>query len=300
MRFDGEGYHFRTPAEMEEIFADIPEAIENTRLIADRCNLEIQFGHTVIPPFQLPHGVTADAYLHDLAYEGAQERFGTVSEEVKERLDYELGVIERMNYATYFLIVWDFIRFARNEGIPVGPGRGSAAGSLVSYCIGITRVDPLRYNLIFERFLNPERISMPDFDIDFCVKGRDRVIAYVQEKYGHDKTAQIATYDRMAARSVIRDVGRVLGVPYGTTDRLAKLIPYGRNLKTALAQVTELAELYKSDEKVKEIIDIGQRLEGLTRNTSTHAAGVVISADPLLNHVPLLRVSDEESSPSSI
>jgi DNA polymerase-3 subunit alpha len=294
MRFDGEGYHFRTPAEMEEIFADIPEAIENTRLIADRCNLEIQFGHTVIPPFQLPHGVTADAYLHDLAYEGAQERFGTVSEEVKERLDYELGVIERMNYATYFLIVWDFIRFARNEGIPVGPGRGSAAGSLVSYCIGITRVDPLRYNLIFERFLNPERISMPDFDIDFCVKGRDRVIAYVQEKYGHDKTAQIATYDRMAARSVIRDVGRVLGVPYGTTDRLAKLIPYGRNLKTALAQVTELAELYKSDEKVKEIIDIGQRLEGLTRNTSTHAAGVVISADPLLNHVPLLRVSDEE------
>lgn len=295
MRFDGEGFHFRTAAEMEELFSDIPEAIENTRLIADRCNLEIAFGQTVIPPFDLPSGVeNADTYLRTLAYSGAEELFETLSQEVKDRLDYELGVIERMQYATYFLIVWDFIRFARSQGIPVGPGRGSAAGSLVSYCIGITRVDPLKYNLIFERFLNPERISMPDFDIDFCVKGRDRVIAYVQEKYGCDKTAQIATYDRMAARSVVRDVGRVLGVPYGTTDQLAKLIPYGNNLKTALERVAELKTLYETDESVKEIIDIGRRLEGLTRNTSTHAAGVVISADPLLNHVPLLRVSEGE------
>ncbi len=293
-RFDGEGYHFRTAAEMEVLFSDIPEALENTRLIADRCNLEIPLGRTVIPPFPLADGITADAYLRNLAYEGAQKIYKVVSEEVKERLDYELSVIERMEYATYFLIVWDFICFARTQEIPVGPGRGSAAGSLVSYCTGITRVDPLKYNLIFERFLNPDRVSMPDFDIDFCVKGRDKVITYVQEKYGREKTAQIATYDRMAARSVIRDVGRVLGIPYGTTDRLAKLIPYGSNLKRAFEQVGELAESYKRDDEVKQVIDIGLRLEGLTRNTSTHAAGVVISAEPLLHYVPLLRVSDEE------
>ncbi|MCD5415829.1 DNA polymerase III subunit alpha [Candidatus Bipolaricaulota bacterium] len=293
-RFDGGGYHFRTAAEMEELFSDIPEALENTRLIADRCNLEIPLGRTVIPPFPLPGEITADMHLRDLAYEGAQKLYPSITAEVKERLDYELSVIERMEYATSFLIAWDFIRFARDEGIPVGPGRGSAAGSLVSYCTGITRVDPLKYNLIFERFLNPDRISMPDFDIDFCVKGRDRVIAYVQNKYSHEKTSQIATYDRMAARSVIRDVGRVLGVPYGTTDRLAKLIPYGSNLKQALDQAGELAESYKHDETVKQVIDIGRRLEGLTRNSSTHAAGMVMSAEPLLHYVPLLRVNDEE------
>ncbi len=294
MRFDGDGFHFRSPREMEELFADVPEAIENTRKIADRCNLEVVFGHTVIPPFSLPEGVTADARLHDLAYRGARDLYGELTTTVEERLEYELGVIERMQYATYFLIVWDFIRFSRENHIPVGPGRGSAAGSLVSYCLGITRVDPLRYNLIFERFLNPDRVSMPDFDIDFCVKGRDQVISYVQQKYGRDRTAQIATYDRMAARSVVRDVGRVLGVPYGTTDRLAKLIPYGLKLRAAVEGVAELRSLCDNDPEVKRIIDIGYRLEGLTRNSSTHAAGVVIAARPLQAHVPLLRLSDGE------
>ena len=294
MRFDGDGYHFRSAAEMEELFADVPEAIENTRVIADRCNVEIEFGHTVIPPFPLPDGVDADTYLRKLAYDGARELYPEITQEVEERLEYELSVIERMKYATYFLIVWDFVRFSREQNIPVGPGRGSAAGSLVSYCIGITRVDPLRYKLIFERFLNPERVSMPDFDIDFCVKGRDKVISYVQEKYGRDRTAQIATYDRMAARSVVRDVGRVLGAEYSTTDHLAKLIPYGLTLRVAVEQVAELHELYESNQEIKKIIDIGLRLEGLTRNTSTHAAGVVVAARPLQEIVPLLRLGEGE------
>ena len=294
MKFDGDGYHFRSAAEMKELFADIPEAIDNTRVIADRCNLEIEFGHTAIPPFPLPEGVSADSYLRKLAYDGARERYDEITPAVEERLEYELSVIERMKYATYFLIVWDFVRFSKEQHIPVGPGRGSATGSLVSYCIGITRVDPLRYNLIFERFLNPERVSMPDFDIDFCVKGRDKVIAYVQDKYGRDRTAQIATYDRMAARSVVRDVGRVLGASYNTTDHLAKLIPYGLTLRVAVAQVAELHKLYESDPEIKKIVDIGLRLEGLTRNTSTHAAGVVVAARPLQEIVPLLRLGEGE------
>ena len=294
LRFDGDGYHFRSAAEMEELFADLPEAIDNTRVIADRCNVEIEFGNTAIPPFPLPEGVSADEYLRKLAYDGARERYVEINPAVLERLEYELSVIERMKYATYFLIVWDFVRFSKEQHIPVGPGRGSATGSLVSYCVGITRVDPLRYNLIFERFLNPERVSMPDFDIDFCVKGRDKVIAYVQDKYGRDRTAQIATYDRMAARSVVRDVGRVLGASYSTTDHLAKLIPYGLTLRIAVEQVAELHKLYASDPEVKLIVDIGLRLEGLTRNTSTHAAGVVIAARPLQEIVPLLRLGEGE------
>ncbi|MEA3238372.1 MAG: DNA polymerase III subunit alpha [Candidatus Bipolaricaulota bacterium] len=294
MKFDGDGYHFRSATEMEELFSDIPEAIDNTRVIADRCNVEIEFGHTVIPPFPLPEGITADEYLRKLAYEGAHAKYDEITRAIEERLEYELSVIERMKYATYFLIVWDFVRFSKEQHIPVGPGRGSATGSLVSYCIGITRVDPLRYSLIFERFLNPERVSMPDFDIDFCVKGRDRVIAYVREKYGRDCTAQIATYDRMAARSVVRDVGRVLGASYGTTDHLAKLIPYGLTLRVAVEQVAELHKLYESDPEVKKIVDIGLRLEGLARNTSTHAAGVVVATRPLQEIVPLLRLGEGE------
>jgi DNA polymerase III subunit alpha len=294
MMFDGDGYHFRSEAEMRELFSDIPEALENTRAIADRCNVEIELGNSVIPPFPLPDGVTADEYLRKLAYNGAKERYESITPVAEKRLDYELSVIEKMHYATYFLIVWDFVRFSKEQHIPVGPGRGSAAGSLVSYCIGITRVDPLRYNLIFERFLNPDRVSMPDFDIDFCVKGRDKVIAYVQEKYGKNCTAQIATYDRMAARSVVRDVGRVLGVAYSTTDHLAKLIPYGLTLRVATEKVAELHELYQSDPTVKKIVDIGLRLEGLARNTSTHAAGVVVAARPLQEIVPLMRLGEGE------
>ncbi len=297
--FDGEGYHFRTGDEMESAFADVPEAIENTRRIADRCQVEIPLGTVMIPPFELPEGETdSDRFLRKLSYEGAERRFDEITPEVGERLDYELSVIAKMAYSTYFLIVWDFIRFSREHSISVGPGRGSAAGSLVAYCLGITSVDPLKYNLIFERFLNPERVSMPDFDIDFCIKGRDRVIDYVREKYGGrewwKRIAQIATYDRMAARSVVRDVGRVLGFPYAETDRVAKLVPYGWKLRAAVDGVVELRTLYEQNQDIRRLIDIGLRLEGLTRNASTHAAGVVIAPDLLDNHVPLLRLGEGE------
>jgi DNA polymerase-3 subunit alpha len=298
-RFDGTGYHFRSAEEMATLFADDPEALENTARIAARCALELRLGDSLLPPFELPPDVgDADAYLRRLSYDGARERFGEVPDAVAERLDYELGVIAHMQYSTYFLIVWDFVRFAREEGIPVGPGRGSAAGSMVAYCLGITSVDPLRYNITFERFLNPDRISMPDVDIDFCIRGRDRVIEYVRSKYGgsgwETHTAQIATYDRLAARSVVRDVGRVMGTPYGTTDRLAKLIPFGVNLRTALERVPEIAEMHRNDAEVRRIIDTGLRLEGLVRNCSTHAAGVVISPEAMVRHAPLMRLTDGE------
>ena len=297
--FDGEGYHFRTPEEMAELFPDVPEAIANTRTIADRCNVELTFGNPMIPPYELPEEESdSNEYLRKLAEKGAVDRYGEITDEIRERLDFELSVIAKMEYSTYFLIVWDFVHFAIDHGISVGPGRGSAAGSLVSYALRITNVDPIKYGLIFERFLNPDRISLPDFDIDFCVKGRDEVIDYVRRKYGGEhwweRIAQIATYDRMAARSVVRDVGRVLGIPYGTTDRVAKLIPFGWGLKSAVERVAELKTLYEEDADIKRLIDIGQRLEGLTRNASTHAAGLVIAPDLLSHHVPLLRLGEGE------
>ena len=299
MRFDGEGFHFRTAEEMNALFADLPEALENTAVIAARCRLDLSFDRLLMPPFSLPETApNPDAFLRELALSGAKWRFGEPSAAVLERIDYELGVIAQMSYSTYFLIVWDFVRFAREKKIPVGPGRGSAAGSMVAFCLGITSVDPLRYNVTFERFLNPDRVSMPDVDIDFCVRGRDRVIDYVREKYGgtgwSTKTSQIATHDRMAARSVIRDVCRVLGTPYATTDHLAKLVPQGFNLRVAVTKVPELAHLYREDPVVRRIVDIGVRLEGLIRNCSTHAAGVVISPDPLTEHAPLMRLTDGE------
>ncbi len=297
--FDGEGYHFRSGEEMEVLFAETPEAIANTRRIADRCELTLEFNNAMIPPFEIPAGEgTANEYLHGLAYAGATKRYPEITEEIRERLEYELSVIERMDYSTYFLIVWDFVRYSKEHEISVGPGRGSAAGSLVAYSLGITSVDPLKYNLIFERFLNPDRISLPDFDIDFCVKGRDQVIDYVRQKYGGEKwwtrIAQIATYDRMAARSVVRDVGRVLGIPYSETDRVAKLVPFGWGLGDAAEKVAELKALRNSDPQVQQLIEIGLRLEGLTRNASTHAAGVVIAPDSLSAHVPLLRLGEGE------
>jgi DNA polymerase III subunit alpha len=297
--FDGEGFHFRTAEEMERLFEDVPEAIANTRKIADRCTLQMSFDRAMIPPFELPDGVgSPQEYLRELAYVGAAERYPEMEKVVEERLEYELSVVQRMDYATYFLIVWDFVKYAREQGISVGPGRGSATGSLVSYCLGITRVDPLKYSLIFERFLNPERISLPDFDIDFCIKGRDRVIEYVRRKYGGEawwtRIAQIATFDRMAARSVVRDVGRVLGVPYAETDRVAKLIPFGWGLQAAVERVAELRALRAEDPQIDKLIEIGLRLEGLTRNASTHAAGVVIAPEALSDHVPLLRLGDGE------
>ena len=297
MRFDGSGYHFRSPKEMAQVFATFPDALENTRKIADRCSVDIEFGKTLLPPFELPASAeNADDYLRVLAEQGVDRLYDPVTSEVRERLEYELSVIRRMGYSTYFLIVWDFVRFANEQGVPVGPGRGSAAGSLVAYALGITKIDPIRYNVTFERFLNPDRISMPDVDMDFCIRGRDHVIQYVRDRYGSEgwdkKTAQIATYDRMAARTVIRDVGRVTGTPYATTDRLAKLVPYGLKLKPALEQVPELRQMQESDPEVQRILEIGVRLEGLIRNTSTHAAGVVISPDPLAKRAPLLRLSD--------
>lgn len=297
--FDGEGYHFRTTEEMEALFADVPEAIANTRAIADRCNVTLELGRPMIPPFDLPDGKTdTNAFLRELAFDGARERYGELTDEIVERLEYELSVIAKMEYSTYFLIVWDFVKFARDNEITVGPGRGSAAGSLVSYALRITNVDPLRYSLLFERFLNPDRISLPDFDIDFCIKGRDDVIAYVRRRYGGeqwwDRIAQIATFDRMAARSVVRDVGRVLGIPYAVTDRVAKLIPFGWALKAAIERVSELKSLYEEDNDIRRLVDIGLRLEGLIRNASTHAAGVVIAPDRLALHVPLLRLGEGE------
>ncbi len=297
--FEGEGYYFRTGEEMEALFGEVPDAIANTRRIADRCNVVLEFDRMMIPPFELPEGVSdPNEYIRALAYEGAERRYGTITETIRERLEFELSVITKMEYSTYFLIVWDFVRYAKEEGISVGPGRGSAAGSLVSYCLGITNVDPLKYNLLFERFLNPDRISLPDFDIDFCVKGRDQVIQYVRRKYGGetwwDRIAQIATFDRMAARSVVRDVGRVLGVPYGVTDRVAKMIPFGWGLRAAAENVSELRALREQDEEIRRVVDIGLRLEGLTRNASTHAAGVVIAPDALSKHVPLLRLGEGE------
>ncbi len=297
--FDGEGYHFRSGEEMEPLFAEFPEAIANTRRIADRCSLELTFGQAMIPPFEIPEGAgSPNEYIRGLAYEGAAKHYPEINETIQERLEYELSVIERMDYSTYFLIVWDFVKYSKEHAISVGPGRGSAAGSLVSYCLGITNVDPLKYNLIFERFLNPDRVSLPDFDIDFCVKGRDQVIDYVRHKYGGEhwwtRIAQIATYDRMAARSVVRDVGRVLGIPYSETDRVAKLIPFGWGLKVAADKVAELRALRESDPEIQQLIEIGLRLEGLTRNASTHAAGVVIAPDSLSAHVPLLRLGEGE------
>jgi len=297
--FDGEGYYFRAGEEMEALFADVPEAIANTRRIADRCNLTLEFDRMMIPPFDLPDGATdPDEFIRTLAYAGAESRYGEVTDAIRERLEFELSVITRMEYSTYFLIVWDFVRYAKEHEISVGPGRGSAAGSLVSFCLGITSVDPLKYKLLFERFLNPDRISMPDFDIDFCVKGRDQVIQYVRQKYGGEtwwnRIAQIATFDRMAARSVVRDVGRVLGVPYGVTDRIAKMIPFGWALRAASEKVAELRTLREQDTEIRRVIDIGLRLEGLTRNASTHAAGVVIAPDALSKHVPLLRLGEGE------
>jgi len=292
--FDGDGYHFLTEEEIRARFRELPEAVDRTLEVAERCELELSFGEQLLPNFPVPEGYSSpQEYLEHLAWEGAKERFGDpVPEEVKERLSYELSVIGRMGLAAYFLIVQDFVRHAREQGIPVGPGRGSAAGSLAAYVLGITQVDPLRWGLLFERFLNPDRISLPDIDIDFCIRGRDQVIRYAAERYGQDHLAQIGTFDRMASRSVVRDVARVLGLPYEKADRIAKKIPFGMPLERALAQVPDLKDMEERDEEARRLFAIARRLEGLLRNASTHAAGVVISPQPLENYVPLLRLPD--------
>src|SRR5687768_18340687 len=280
---------------MARLFADIPQALENTVEIARRCNLEIQLGKSRLPAFPVPAGMTIDDYLGQQAEAGLTrkaEKLGLKAEEMpryRERLEFELGVIIQMGFAGYFLIVADFINWAKTNGVPVGPGRGSGAGSLVAYSLGITDLDPLRYELLFERFLNPERVSMPDFDIDFCQDGRDRVIEYVKQKYGAHSVSQIATFGTMAAKAVVRDVGRVLSMPYGEVDRIAKLIPFelGMTLKRALEVEPQLPQLMREQEEVAELMALAQSLEGLARNVGMHAGGVLIAPGKLTDFTPL-------------
>ena len=294
MRYEGGQYFVKSPEQMAELFPYALQALENTHKIAKRCHVEIEFGVTKLPRFDVPSPYTSWEYLNKLCYEGLDERYGDRSEELKPRLKYELDTIQKMGYVDYFLIVWDFIRYARDHGIPVGPGRGSAAGSIVSYTLGITQLDPIRYNLLFERFLNPERVSMPDIDVDFCFERRQEVIDYVVRKYGKDCVAQIVTFGTMAARGVIRDVGRVMDLPYALCDSIAKMIPQELNITIdkALEMNHELKTLYDTDEKIKELINMSRRLEGLPRHTSMHAAGVVISQKEVDEYVPLSRAAD--------
>lgn len=294
MRYEGGQYFVKSEEEMRELFPYAAQAIDNTQKIADRCQVEIEFGVTKLPHFDVPEGYDSWTYLNKLCHEGLVRRYPDKHEELLPKLDYELSVIQKMGYVDYFLIVWDFINYARTHGIPVGPGRGSAAGSLVSYTTGITNIDPIRYNLLFERFLNPERVTMPDIDIDFCYERRSEVIDYVIEKYGKDCVTQIVTFGTLAARGVIRDVGRVMDLPYNFCDTIAKNIPNELNITIdkALIMNPELRSMYESDETVKRLIDMAKRLEGLPRHTSMHAAGVVISQKAMDEYVPLSRSSD--------
>lgn len=294
MRYEGGQYYVKSPQEMAELFPYALEALENTYKIGQRCHVEIEFGVTKLPKFDVPEGYTSWEYLNKLCFEGLIERYQPVTEELKKRLNYELETIRNMGYVDYFLIVWDFIRYAREQDIIVGPGRGSAAGSLVAYTLGITRLDPIRYDLLFERFLNPERVSMPDIDVDFCFERRQEVIDYVVEKYGKDRVVQIVTFGTMAARGVIRDVGRVLDMPYAQVDVIAKMIPQELNItiEKALKMNPELAKVYEEDQEIRSLINMARRLEGLPRHTSMHAAGVVISQKEVDEYVPLSRASD--------
>ena len=296
MRYEGGQFFLKSEDEMKQLFPYALQALENTHKIAERCNVEIEFGVTKVPRFHVPEGYTAWEYLQKLCHDGLEKRYPDQKkrEELVEKLDYELNVIQRMGYVDYFLIVWDFIHFARSNDIMVGPGRGSAAGSIVSYCLGITNIDPIRYSLLFERFLNAERVSMPDIDIDFCFERRQEVIDYVVRKYGKDQVVQIVTFGTLAAKGVIRDVGRVLDLPYSMCDTIAKMIPNELNITIdlALKMNPELRSLYEADEQVKNLIEMSKRLEGLPRHTSMHAAGVVISELPVDEYVPLSRASD--------
>ena len=294
MKMDCDQLYLKSEEEMTELFSYIPEALENTQKIADRCNVEIEFGKFHLPKFEIPNGLTAYEYLKQLVYRGMRERYPNADESVVSRMQYELDTISQMGYVDYFLIVWDFIHYAKSRGIPVGPGRGSAAGSVVAYCLHITDVDPIKYSLIFERFLNPERVSMPDIDIDFCYVRRGEVIDYVNRKYGSDNVAQIVTFGTMAARLAIRDVGRALNIPYGRVDEVAKQVPneLKMTIKKALTVNYKLKELYDSSAEIKKLIDTAIELEGLPRHTSTHAAGVVITSGGIGNFVPLQKNDD--------
>ena len=294
MRYEGGQFYMKSPEEMRELFPYAPEALENTEKIAKRCNVTIEFGHYKLPKYDVPVTFTAKEYLRKLCEDGLVRRYKEPQEELWERLNYELETIENMGFVDYFLIVWDFIKYAKDNNIIVGPGRGSAAGSVVSYCLEITNIDPIKYSLLFERFLNPERLTMPDIDIDFCFERRQEVIDYVVSKYGKDRVVQIVTFGTMAARAVIRDVGRALDMPYAAVDVVAKMIPteLGITIEKALTMNPDLRKLYESDPEVKHLIDMSKRLEGLPRHTSMHAAGVVSNA-PADEYVPLSRSSDD-------
>ncbi|MEK7658525.1 MAG: DNA polymerase III subunit alpha [Patescibacteria group bacterium] len=294
-----DNFSMLSPEEMAEYFKDVPEAIENTQKIAEQCNLRIELGKTKLPVFPLPEGKTTEQFLEELCHQGLKTRFGNITDtehlqKIKDRMNYEISVIEKTGFAGYFLIVQDFVNWAKQNRIIVGPGRGSAGGSLVAYLTNITNVDPLKHNLLFERFLNPERISMPDIDLDFADRRRDEVIKYVAEKYGQDRVAQIITFGTMAARAVIRDVGRALQYTYSYCDSLAKMIPTGMDLAETLEKVSEFKDMYKMDDQAKRLIDLGKKLEGVARHASTHACGIVISADPLTESVPLQRSTQSE------
>lgn len=295
MRYEGGQYYVKSPEEMYSLFPYAHQTCENTYKIAQRCNVEFEFGNYKLPVFDVPEGKTAVEYLSELALNGLKERYGEVTPKLKERLDYELSIIIQMGFVDYFLIVWDFIKYAKDNGISVGPGRGSAAGSIVAYSLRITDIDPIKYDLIFERFLNPERVSMPDIDIDFCYERRGEVIDYVRRKYGNDQVVQIVTFGTMAARNAIRDVGRALNIPYADVDRVAKMVPQELHItiEKALVKNPEFKEIYDTDPTVKHLIDMSMKLEGLPRHTSTHAAGVIISDRPVEDYVPLnLNVKD--------
>jgi DNA polymerase-3 subunit alpha len=305
-RFDGKGFYVKSGDEMLEVFHDHPSAVTNTLELAERCQFEMDLdtGRYHLPEFQIPAGLTREEVLSRQAWAGLRERLKLAPDEpipprldeYAKRMEHELGVISSMGFAGYFLIVADFIAYARRNGVPVGPGRGSSAGSLVAYSLGVTGVDPIEYDIIFERFLNPERISMPDIDVDFCMKGRDRVIRYVADKYDEEgiegkRVAQIITFGKLQARAVLRDVGRVMGMPYGDVDRIAKLVPdtIGITLEEALEQSPELRSRMEADGQVARLLETARRLEGLTRHASTHAAGVVIGTRPLIETLPLYR-----------
>ncbi len=294
MRFQTEEFYLKSEEEMRQLFPNCDEAFENTVQIANRCNVEFVFNDYHLPSFPVPDGVTNEEYFRNLCMDGFRKRYADPPQSYLERLEYEIGVISRMGYVNYYLIVWDFIRYAKENGIPVGPGRGSGAASIVAYCLHITEVDPMKYSLIFERFLNPERVSMPDFDTDFCQERRGEVIDYVMRKYGADHVAQIATFGTMAARGAIRDVGRALNFTYAETDVVAKLVPNTPKItiEEALASSPQLKTMYEEDERVRKLIDTARSLEGMPRNTSTHAAGVVITAEPVCSYVPLSKNED--------
>ncbi len=294
LRYEQPEFYLKSAEQMKALFQEIPEAIASTLEIAQRCNLELEFGKPHLPRFEAPEGSTQEQFLHTLCHEGLARRYPTVNDTLLKRLEHELRVIEQAGYTSYFLIVWDFVRFAKERGIPVGPGRGSAAGSLASYCLGITDIDPLKYDLLFERFLNPQRVTLPDIDIDFCYERRQEVIDYVIKKYGQTCVAQIITFGTMQAKAVVRDVGRVMKMSYADVDRLAKLIPNEPDisLSRALAETPELAQLYRTNEQIRQLLDHAMMLEGLTRHASTHAAGITIADRPLIQYMPLFKSSD--------